>query len=128
MDLIFPTPRNNPEYQFYQVMSGYNYNFSSITQTISLITSGTQSNYFSAVTADTLYLTAIQEPLTDNTVDIGTSFNRFRNLNFVNGISVGFTSSTMYSDQISANTIYLCGVSIDEKFLSIYDVLSGGDW
>lgn len=40
-DLIFPDPRNNPEFKYFQVMSGYNYNFSAITSAITSISGGT---------------------------------------------------------------------------------------
>jgi hypothetical protein len=127
-DLIFPEPRNNPDYGFYQVMSGYNYNFSSLTATINSITGATPAVYFSSATADTFYVNSQLSPLTDNTTDIGTPSQRFRTLNIVNGVSVGFTSNTISANTLYADQIYLSGVVIDEKFLSPYDILSGGTW
>jgi hypothetical protein len=127
-DLIFPEPRNNPEYQFYQVMSGYNYNFSSITATIDSITGVTPSSYFSSATANTFYINSELAPLSDNTADIGSTIKRFRNLNIVNGVSVGFTSNTISAQTIYTDQIFLSGVPIEDKFLSPYDILSGGTW
>lgn len=127
-DLIFPEPRNNPDYGFYHVMSGYNYNFSSLTATINSITGTTPAAYFSAATADTFYVNSQLSPIADNTADIGTSLQRFRTLNIINGVSVGFTSNTISANTLYADEIYLSGVTIGEKFLSPYDILSGGTW
>lgn len=74
-DLIFPDPRNNPKYRFFDVMSDYNYNFSAITSTINSFTGGT--NYFTTLSAD---------------------------------------------------TIYLSGTSLENKFISVLDILIGGTW
>jgi len=128
MNLIYPDPRNNPEYQFYQVMSGYNYNFSSITSTIDSITGTTPPAYFSAATADTFYVNSELMPITDNTTDIGSTIKRFRNLNIVNGVAVGFTSNTISAQTLYVNDIFLSGVPIGDKFLSPNDILSGGTW
>lgn len=128
MNLIYPDPRNNPEYQFYQVMSGYNYNFSSITATIDSITGTTPPAYFSAATADTFYVNSELMPITDNTTDIGSTIKRFRNLNTVNGVAVGFTSNTISAQTLYVDNIVLSGVSIGEIFLSQNDILSGGTW
>lgn len=128
MNLIYPDPRNNPEYQFYQVMSGYNYNFSSITATIDSITGTTPNAYFSAATADTFYVNSELTPLVDNAADIGSTIKRFRNLNIVNGVSVGFTSNTISAQTLYVDNIFLSGTSIGEIFLSQNDILSGGTW
>lgn len=128
MNLIFPDPRNNPEYQYYQVMSGYNYNFSSITATIDSLTGTTPPAYFSSATANTFYVGSEIDPLVDNVVDMGTPIKRFRSLNVVNGVFVGFTASTVTAQTIYSDQIFLSGVSIDEKFLAINDTLSAGTW
>jgi len=128
MNLIFPDPRNNPEYQYYQVMSGYNYNFSSITATIDSLTGATPTAYFSSATANTFYIGAELDPIADNVVDMGTPIKRFRSLNVVNGVFVGFTASTVTAQTIYSDQIFLSGVSIDEKFLAINDTLSAGTW
>lgn len=39
--MFFPTPRHNPEYEYFLVLSGYNSNFSSITQSIEIISGST---------------------------------------------------------------------------------------
>jgi len=128
MNLIFPDPRDNPDYQFYQVMSGYNYNFSSITSTIDSITGMSPSTYFSSATANTFYVNSELNPLIDNTTDIGSTIKRFRNLNIVNGVAVGFTSNTISAQTLYVNDIFLSGVPINDKFLSPNDILSGGTW
>lgn len=109
-------------------MSGYNYNFSSITATIDSITGTTPPAYFSAATADTFYVNSELMPITDNTTDIGSTIKRFRNLNIVNGVASGFTSNTISAQTLYVDNIYLSGVPIDEKFLSPNDILSGGTW
>jgi hypothetical protein len=37
MSLIFPEPRHNPEYKFSEVMTDYNFNFSSVTSSITAL-------------------------------------------------------------------------------------------
>ena len=42
------------------------------------------------ITGDTIYANTVIEPILDNSVDVGTSFKRFRSLNTVNGVAVIF--------------------------------------
>jgi hypothetical protein len=77
------------------------------------------------ITGDTMYASTLIEPTTDNSVDAGTTFKRFRSLNSVNGIAVNFTAST----RITTPEIILGTTTITENdvILSGY-TLEGGSW
>ena len=77
------------------------------------------------LSANTVYVENKIEPTIDNTVDLGSTFKRFRSLNTVNGVAVNFTASTrvvtpeiiLGSTTVTENNIILSGNTID-----------GGDW
>ena len=77
------------------------------------------------ITGDTVYANTLIEPILDNTVDVGTSFKRFRSLNTVNGVAVNFTAST----RMTTPEIVLGTTTITENniVLSGY-TLEGGSW
>lgn len=65
--MFFPEPRHNPEYEYFLILSGYNANFSSITQSIDTITGGTgfsggtiasSINVLGNVTGNNLYISS----------------------------------------------------------------------
>ena len=80
-------------------------------------------NLTGSTTASTMYASTLIEPTTDNSVDAGTTFKRFRSLNSVNGIAVNFTAST----RITTPEIILGTTTITENdvILSVY-TLEGG--
>jgi len=86
---------------------------------------GGQYNFTGSTTASTLYATTLIEPTVDDSVDVGSTFKRFRSLNTVNGVAVNFTATTrvttpeivMGSTTITENNIVLSGYTLD-----------GGDW
>lgn len=82
-------------------------------------------NLTGSTTASTMYASTLIEPTTDNSVDAGTTFKRFRSLNSVNGIAVNFTAST----RITTPEIILGTTTITENdvILSGY-TLEGGSW
>lgn len=77
------------------------------------------------ITGDTFYANTLIEPILDNTVDVGTSFKRFRSLNTVNGVAVSFTAST----RVTTPEILLGTTIVTENniILSGY-TLEGGIW
>jgi len=82
-------------------------------------------NFTGNTTASTIYSSALIEPTTDNSVDLGSQTKRFRSLNTVNGVAVNFTAST----KITTSEIILGATSVTENniILSGY-TLDGGDW
>lgn len=82
-------------------------------------------NLTGSTTASTLYTSTLIEPTTDNSVDAGTTFKRFRSLNSVNGIAVNFTAST----RMTTPEIVLGTTTVTENniVLSGY-TLEGGSW
>lgn len=86
---------------------------------------GGQYNLTGSTTASTMIVSTIIEPQTDNSVDLGTSIRRFRDLRVVNGISVNFTAQTrvtvpeikLGTETVTENNIILSGYTID-----------GGSW
>jgi hypothetical protein len=82
-------------------------------------------NFTGSTTASTIYASTIIEPTTDNSVDLGTPFKRFRSLNVVNGVAVNFTAST----RVTTPEIILGTTTITENniVLSGY-TLEGGSW
>lgn len=78
-----------------------------------------------STTANTLYLNTTIEPVTDNSVDLGSGVKRFRTLNTVNGIAVNFTASTkIKTAEIELGTMTVTDTSIILTGQCIY----GGDW
>ena len=77
------------------------------------------------ITGDTIYANTVIEPILDNSVDVGTSFKRFRSLNTVNGVAVSFTAST----RVTTPEIVLGTTTVTENniILSGY-TLEGGIW
>ena len=77
------------------------------------------------ITGDTIYASTLIEPIIDNSVDVGTSFKRFRSLNTVNGVAVSFTAST----RVTTPEIVLGTTTVTENniILSGY-TLEGGIW
>lgn len=77
------------------------------------------------ITGDTIYANTVIEPILDNSVDVGTSFKRFRSLNTVNGVAVSFTAST----RVTTHEIVLGTTTVTENniILSGY-TLEGGIW
>lgn len=77
------------------------------------------------ITGDTIYANTVIEPVLDNSVDVGTSFKRFRSLNTVNGVAVSFTAST----RVTTPEIVLGTTTVTENniILSGY-TLEGGIW
>jgi len=77
------------------------------------------------ITGDTIYANTVIEPILDNSVDVGTSFKRFRSLNTVNGVAVSFTAST----RVTTPEIILGTTIVTENniILSGY-TLEGGIW
>lgn len=77
------------------------------------------------ITGDTIYVNTVIEPVLDNSVDVGTSFKRFRSLNTVNGVAVSFTAST----RVTTPEIVLGTTTVTENniILSGY-TLEGGIW
>lgn len=98
-------------------------NSTGITGNYLAISGGTGGpyNFVGNTTASTLFVSTLIEPQTDNVVDAGTSFRRFRNLNTVNGIAVNFTASTRVSTQelklgetiVTENNIILSGYTLE---------------
>lgn len=82
-------------------------------------------NFTGSTTASTLYTSTFIEPTTDNSVDAGSTFKRFRSLNTVNGVAVNFTATT----RITTPEILLGSTTITENniVLSGY-TLEGGSW
>lgn len=82
--MFFPEPRHNPEYEYFLILSGYNNNFSSITQSIDSLTGGTaftggtiasSINVLGNVTGNSFYIsgTSIEDIFiaTGDTIDAG---------------------------------------------------------
>lgn len=82
-------------------------------------------NFTGSTTASTIYASTIIEPTTDDSVDLGTPFKRFRSLNVVNGVAVNFTATT----RVMTPEILLGSTTITENniVLSGY-TLEGGSW
>jgi hypothetical protein len=82
-------------------------------------------NFTGSTTASTVYVSTIVEPTIDDSIDLGTPFKRFRNLNVVNGVAINFTAST----RLYTQEILLGNTSVTENniILSGY-TLEGGSW
>lgn len=82
-------------------------------------------NLTGSTTASTIYVGDLIEPTTDNLVDVGSTFKRFRSLNVVNGIAVNFTATT----RVTTPEIVLGTTTMTENniILSGY-TLDGGAW
>lgn len=77
------------------------------------------------LSANTIYVDSKIKPIADNSVDLGSTTKRFRNLNTVNGVAVNFTAST----RITTSEIIIGTTLVTENniILSGY-TLDGGDW
>lgn len=82
-------------------------------------------NFIGNTTASTIFISSKIEPIIDDSVSLGSTFKRFRELNIVNGVSVNFTASTrVFTPEIQlGDTI----VTENNIVLSGY-TLEGGTW
>jgi len=86
---------------------------------------GGEYNLSGNTTADTLNIITTIEPVSDDIVDLGSSFKRFRSLNTVNGVAVNFTASTR---------IKTTQLEIGNKLVTEFDLIlsgsciDGGSW
>jgi hypothetical protein len=76
-------------------------------------------------TANTLIIEAELAPLVDNTVDLGKPARRFRQLNTVDGVAVGFTAST----RVKTSVLRLGNTDVTESNIVLSgNCLNGGEW
>lgn len=77
------------------------------------------------ISATTISLGGDIIPQNDNTVDLGSTIKRFRNLNTVNGVAVNFTASTkIKTSQIELGNVILT----QDNVILTGQTLEGGDW
>lgn len=77
------------------------------------------------ISATTISLGGDIIPQNDNTVDLGSTIKRFRNLNTVNGVAVNFTASTkIKTSQIELGNVILT----QDNVILTGQTLDGGDW
>ena len=75
--------------------------------------------------ASTIYVNTKIEPTTDNSVDLGSSFRRFRDLNTVNGVAVNFTATT----KVQTTTLILGSTNVTENNIVLSgQCVDGGGW